>query len=252
MSNVHKEIIKTIFQEIKKQIHDSGGKTIVFKIYKNTPKLLYCYKTTNDEVYTNKETLKYNLTDELLYKTDFLEVFNRISKSLAEMCTIKTLLSKDQTYFRIRLDEERLLQGVCHKLFVVDEALTDVLGSFEKEQPNVCVPLPTYVDASQLYNPRVINKSKERKEMKDFSITNLKNALVNKITHLDKRTITILAIIALLLLALGKYQDIKDIAKGIKDKVTRSKNFKAMVTDAKNALTGLKKIIGIKGDNNEV
>ena len=87
--------------------------------------------------------------------------------------------------------------------------------------------------------------------MNDFSLTNLKDALVNKITHLDKKTITILALIALVLLVVGKYQDIKDILIGIKDKVKRSKNFKAMVADGTAAMDSLKKIVGVKNNKKE-
>ena len=89
-------------------------------------------------------------------------------------------------------------------------------------------------------------KKGEMKRMNDFSLTNLKDALVNKITHLDKKTVTILALIALVLLVVGKYQDIKDILIGIKDKVKRSKNFKAMVADGTAAIDSLKKIVGVK------
>ena len=82
--------------------------------------------------------------------------------------------------------------------------------------------------------------------MKDFSLSNLKDAVIDKVTSLDKKTVTILAIIALLLLIVGKYQTIKDILIGIKDKVKRSKNFKAMVEDGTNALNSLKKLVGVK------
>lgn len=53
-----------------------------------------------------------------------------------------------------------------------------------------------------------------------------------------------------MLLVVGKYQDIKDILVGIKDKVKRSKNFKAMVADGTAAIDSLKKIVGVK-DNKE-
>lgn len=95
-------------------------------------------------------------------------------------------------------------------------------------------------------------KEKGTHKMKDFSLTNLKDAVINKVTNLDKKTISILAIIALILLIVCRYNDLKDIAKGIKDKITKSKNFKAMKEDANAALDSLKKIIGIKkGANNE-
>ncbi len=102
--------------------------------------------------------------------------------------------------------------------------------------------------------PLIDEKYKEKKgekRMNDFSLTNLKDALVNKITHLDKKTITILALIALVLLVIGKYQDIKDILIGIKDKVKRSKNFKAMVADGTAAMDSLKKIVGVKNNKKE-
>lgn len=94
----------------------------------------------------------------------------------------------------------------------------------------------------------VTNSKQNKEELKvnEFSLTNLKDALVSKITSLDKKTVTILAIIALALLVVGKYQDIKDIIKGIVDKIKKSKNFKAMVEDGSNAIKNLKKIVGIK------
>ena len=103
----------------------------------------------------------------------------------------------------------------------------------------VNAPLPVIYDKHK-------EKKGEMKRMNDFSLTNLKDALVNKITHLDKKTVTILALIALVLLVVGKYQDIKDILIGIKDKVKRSKNFKAMVADGTAAIDSLKKIVGVK------
>lgn len=100
--------------------------------------------------------------------------------------------------------------------------------------------------------PTTTIKEKGTHKMKDFSLTNLKDAVINKVTNLDKKTISILAIIALILLIVCRYNDLKDIAKGIKDKITKSKNFKAMKEDANAALDSLKKIIGIKkGANNE-
>ena len=100
--------------------------------------------------------------------------------------------------------------------------------------------------------PRTTIEKKGTHKMKDFSLTNLKDAVINKVTNLDKKTISILAIIALILLIVCRYNDLKDIAKGIKDKITKSKNFKAMKEDANAALDSLKKIIGIKkGADNE-
>lgn len=108
----------------------------------------------------------------------------------------------------------------------------------------VNAPLPVVYDKYK-------EKKGEKKKMNDFSLTNLKDALVNKITHLDRKTVTILAIIALLLLVVGKYQDIKDILIGIKDKVKRSKNFKAMMADGTAAIDSLKKIVGVKDNKKE-
>lgn len=106
------------------------------------------------------------------------------------------------------------------------------------------------LDAAQTtkVSKELVKEKKEEKKMNDFSLTNIKDAIVRKVTTLDKKTITILGIIILLLLIATRYQDIKDILLGIKDKVKRSKNFKAMVTDGTNAVNGLKKIIGIKED----
>ena len=107
----------------------------------------------------------------------------------------------------------------------------------------------------QLTAPRDWGKltpvKKERKAMNDFSLTNLKNALIDKVTHLDKKTVTILSIIALVLLVFCKYKDIKDIFNGIKTKIVNSDNFKEMVSDGTSAVNSLKKIVGVKGANSE-
>lgn len=108
----------------------------------------------------------------------------------------------------------------------------------------------SYSDLRRITTVKECNTIKGEKKMNSFSLTNLKDALINKITHFDKKTVTILALIALVLLVVGKYQYIKDILLGIKDKVKRSKNFKAMIADGTAALDSLKKIVGVK-DNKE-
>lgn len=179
-------------------------------------------------------TLDHNIDTDAVYKL----IFDNIGKWVKDIPEIKVCYLKngnlrirfaDDTSFRIREDTVARLEQII------------------KENVNtgtVDAPLPVIKDKHK-------EKKGEKKKMNDFSLTNLKDALVNKITHLDRKTVTILAIIALALLVVGKYQDIKDILKGIKDKVKRSKNFKAMVADGTAALDSLKKIVGVKDNKKE-
>lgn len=174
---------------------------------------------------------------------DYQLLFNNIGHWVQAIPEIKVCHLKDGN-LRIRFEEDtsssdraqaiqRLKQTIRQNvnIGVIDERLPLIDEKYEKYE-------------------KYKEKKGEEKRMNSFSLTNLKDALVNKITHLDKKTITILALIALVLLVVGKYQDIKDILVGIKDKVKRSKNFKAMVADGTAAIDSLKKIVGVK-DNKE-
>lgn len=181
-------------------------------------------------------TYIHNITSD----ADYQLLFNNIGHWVQAIPEIKVCHLKDSN-LRIRFEEDtsssdrtqaiqRLKQTIRQNvnIGVVDERLPLIDEKYEKYK----------------------EKKGEEKRMNSFSLTNLKDALVNKITHLDKKTITILALIALVLLVVGKYQDIKDILVGIKDKIKRSKNFKAMVADGTAAVDSLKKIVGVK-DNKE-
>lgn len=222
---------------------------IGFKIYESTPEIVYFYRDF-DGPYYDKCKIQNLLVDDASFFNIIPEDIEKIDKDkenfynrlytegriyLQDIFEIKiSKLKKEEKAVRFRLDLQTYTSSECEK------AITRLLNKKE-------IYTVPYTDAP-------IEIKKEKKKMEDFSLTNLKNALVNKITHLDKKTITILAIISLALLIVGKYQDIKDILIGIKDKVKRSKNFKAMVADGTAAVNSLKKILGIKNegkDNNE-
>lgn len=209
----------------------SRGCTVI-KIYDGQPKLVYGYKD-----------LKSPYIDKTLMTIDKIpdDVIDKLHRILREtMLPVKGMtfcrLTQSEHGMRIRFTDETLSYN--NKVFAINsfEGNLRLRGYLENKEPlkEVQVPVP------------VKKIEKEKKKMESFSLSNLKDALVNKITHLDRKTVMILAIIALLLLILGKYQTIKDILIGIKDKVKRSKNFKAMVEDGTNAINGLKKIIGVK------
>lgn len=156
-------------------------------------------------------------------------------------------LSKNCTGWRYRFPDD--CEGRLEALARVKQRIKNTCAGatyVRTETPKLTIepvaPTPKWVD----YETALVKK--ERKTMNDFSLTNLKNALVDKVTHLDKKTVTILSIIALVLLVFCKYKDIKDIFNGIKKKVVNSDNFKEMINDGTSAVNSLKKIVGIKGD----
>lgn len=210
----------------------SKGCTVI-KIYDGQPKLVYGYKD-----------LKSPYIGKTLMITDKIPdgVITKLHRILREtMLPVKGMtfcrLTQSEHGMRIRFTDDLLSYN--DKFFAINsfEGNLRLNGYLEEnKQP---------LEKAQVSVP-VKKIEKEKKKMESFSLSNLKDALVNKITHLDRKTVMILAIIALLLLILGKYQTIKDILIGIKDKVKRSKNFKAMVEDGTNAINGLKKIIGVK------
>lgn len=175
----------------------------------------------------------HGIASDTVYKT----LFDNVGKWVQAIPEIKVCHLKDGN-LRIRFEEGTTLSSRTQAVQRLKQTIRQNVNI-----GSVGIPLPCI-------DEKYKEKKGEEKRMNSFSLTNLKDALVNKITHLDKKTITILALIALVLLVVGKYQDIKDILVGIKDKVKRSKNFKAMVADGTAAIDSLKKIVGVK-DNKE-
>lgn len=181
-------------------------------------------------------TYVHGIASDTVYKT----LFDNVGKWVQAIPEIKVCHLKDGN-LRIRFEEGTTLSSRTQAVQRLKQTIRQNVNI-----GSVGIPLPCIDEKYEKYK----EKKGEEKRMNSFSLTNLKDALVNKITHLDKKTITILALIALVLLVVGKYQDIKDILVGIKDKVKRSKNFKAMVADGTAAIDSLKKIVGVK-DNKE-
>lgn len=251
-------IITDFFDTILNMHGGLGDKPTIFKTFYKQPGIMYSYPDKNS-MYIDRmsfldkypKSYKEPLSDAIVDIKDTMNFINHVLQNNSLVLTCR--LSKNGSEgFQIRLkDADKMSVLLLYDLW--REIKEEVVNYYtQTQQPNINAK-DCYGWDKQSTVDTEIKKEKGEKKVKDFSVTNLKDALVNKITSLDKKTITILAIIALLLLIVGKYQDIKDIAKGIKDKVTRSKNFKAMVTDANNALAGLKKVIGIKdkGTDNE-
>lgn len=212
----------------------SRGCTVI-KIYDGQPKLVYGYKDLKSP-YMGKTLM---ITDKI--PDNVIDKLHRILRET--MLSVKGMtfcrLTQAEHGIRIRFTDESL--SYHDKFFVINNFEENLRRKGYLKTPDIKQPL----ERAQVPVP-VKKIEKEKKKMESFSLSNLKDALVNKITHLDRKTVMILAIIALVLLILGKYQTIKDILIGIKDKVKRSKNFKAMVEDGTNAINGLKKIIGVK------
>lgn len=179
-------------------------------------------------------TFRHGIYTDTVYQT----LFDNMGQWVQDISEIKVCYLKDGN-LRIRFAEDTLESD---RMQAIQRLKQTIIQNVNTE--TVDAPLPVVYDKYK-------EKKGEKKKMNDFSLTNLKDALVNKITHLDRKTVTILAIIALVLLVVGKYQDIKDILIGIKDKVKRSKNFKAMVADGTAALDSLKKIVGVKDNKKE-
>lgn len=209
---------------------------ICMKVFKGTENILYFYRDAKgDEQYSRKLAwTSCNIDD---YFIDNFYAF--LTDYTADLPVIKVArLQKKANGVRLRFDE--------------DYSKQDALDSMRKLAAKASFLAEASADASTPAKPLGITDSsyvateKKGNKMGDFSLANLKDALVNKITHLDRKTVMILSIIALLLLIAGKYNTIKDILSGIKNKVKNSDNFKAMVTDGTNAINSLKKIVGVK------
>lgn len=237
----------------------------VAKIFYGNGNLLYEYRTNEPEaLYNYRATLPVGLLD-----ADLDELLEALKNATFGWPDIKIAELKKKSHgIRIRFENEtisnHIKKDLINKLFekteldilrrpvMMDPVLTGTITATPGSISEVPVEELKHIGAAAALTPVAVSSTMKGKKMKDFSLTNLKDALVDKVTHLDRRTVMILAIIALVLLIVGKYTTIKDIAKGIKDKVKRSKNFKAMVEDGTNAINGLKKIVGVKsGDKDE-
>lgn len=207
----------------------------VFKIYLSTPRMLYTYPDTSKEsTYINRTTW----CTEPITSDDMMLIYTKLAKCIGSNTEIKYLVGSNGKYVRLRFDTDASKSNV-------ETLVHHIIAKLASDQahPEMDQPKP---------ETRVVQQPKETKQMNDFSLTNLKNAIIDKVTHLDKKTVTLLGILVLLLLIATRYNDIKDILNGIKNKIAKSENFKAMKSDAAHAVDGLKRIIGVKkGDNDE-
>ena len=237
-----------------KNAANSGCDTI--KIFDGAPNVAYLYKGV-DSPYSSR----CNWTNEIKNQDDFLEFKLMVKEASACLSSIKTCtLTKKANGFRIRFadevtKEEQMILARFLEKHVEDNTVKKWANECKPESniSTVSLPPPSTVWAHKPCTPcnNLVLAEKQKgkvEKMNDFSFSNLKDALVRKITTLDKKTITILGIIVLLLLIATRYQDIKDILIGIKNKVVKSKNYKAMVEDGTNALNSLKKIVGVKAE----
>lgn len=216
----------------------------VMVIYDGLPGMAYLHSS-----YRDGKIGSYDYKVSLARKMDLEVVYRWLQVNLQDIPEIKVCrLSKDKANQGLRLRFSTESKGLYNY-----NALDKLKSRIAKESCTPVVSCNPYKPVAEVgcctpvkpVNTGVVKKDKGEK-MKDFSLSNLKDAVVDKVRCLDRKTITILALIALVLLVVGKYQTIKDILIGIKDKVKRSKNFKAMVEDGTNAINGLKKIVGIK------
>ena len=226
---------------------------LCMKVFKGSENCIYFYGDSKGE---NPYTYKHNWTSHRFDSDNtFIEnFFEFLVKYTENLPAIKVArLQKKANGIRIRFDENYSTQegldslhSLIEKTYVMSKSPTPVKPepTQAKSEPTQAKPEPTIWVRKPA--PCVATEKKGNK-MGDFSLSNLKDALVDKITHLDRKTVMILSIIALLLLIAGKYNTIKDILAGIKNKVKNSDNFKAMVTDGTNAINSLKKIVGVKG-----
>lgn len=216
---------------------------LCMKIFKGSENCIYFYGDRKGE---NPYTHKRNWTSHRFDPDNtFIEnFFEFLVEHTEDLPAIKvTRLQKKAKGIRIRFDENYSTQeGLDSLLNLINT--TYVMCSLPSPRAISVGPEPT----TSVWEPApYVATEKKGNKMGDFSLSNLKDALVDKVTHLDRKTVMILSIIALLLLIAGKYNTIKDILSGIKNKVKNSDNFKAMVTDGTNAINSLKKIVGVKG-----
>lgn len=221
----------SILQGMRNAYNVTSGQARVFKVFYGTDDTLYAYED-KDSPYISRWAI--SLRGETLKEQAYQLI---VANSGSDLKCAR--LSKKATGWRYRFPD-----GCISPTNAIDNVIARIqkLTYWGQDTDNVKkqVSMLTPVDA--------VNVQRERTNMNDFSLTNLKNALVNKVTSLDKKTVTILSIIALVLLVFCKYKDIKDILNGIKDKIKSSDNFKEMVADGTSAVNSLKKIVGVKGD----
>lgn len=222
----------SILQGIRSAYNVTSGQACVFKVFYGTDDTLYAYKD-KDSPFISKWII--NLRGETLKEQAYQLI---VANSGSDLKCAR--LSKKATGWRYRFPDNCISPT---------NAIDNVIARIKKQKTYWGQDTEyTQQPVSMLTPVDVVNVQRERTNMNDFSLTNLKNALVNKVTSLDKKTVTILSIIALVLLVFCKYKDIKDILNGIKDKIKSSDNFKEMVADGTSAVNSLKKIVGVKGD----
>lgn len=213
------------------------------------PNLLYVYDNYNKDS-SQSYTAKKNITPGTFdcpsaFKELFLRAAREVEAKKERNAIAFAELTKNGEGVRIRkLDGQRYGDVVQDLDAIMDEMLgiyAEAISSTPDVVPGSITPVPVVVEKKE-------HKVNKEKKMNDFSLENIKNAIVRKVTSLDKKTITLLSILALVLLIICRYKDIKDIINGIISKVKASDNFKEMVADGTNAVNGLKKIVGIKGE----
>ena len=212
---------------------------LCMKVFKGSENCIYFYGDHKGEgPYAYKRNwTSHRFDSDNTFIENFFEFLVKYTENLPAIKVAR--LQKKANGIRIRFDEN----------YSTREGRDSLLALIEKayvisNPPAPAKPEPT---TSVCKSAPCVATEKKGNKMGDFSLSNLKDALVDKITHLDRKTVMILSIIALLLLIAGKYNTIKDILAGIKNKVKNSDNFKAMVTDGTNAINSLKKIVGVKG-----
>lgn len=236
------------------------NKVLCMKIFKGSENCIYFYEDHKGEnPYTYKRIwTSHRFDPDSIFIGNFFKFLVDYTKDLPAIKVAR--LQKKANGIRIRFDENYSTQEGLDSLLTLIEAayVMSKVSTPVKTEPAPAKPEPTTSvwkpvpvkpePTTSVWKPTpYVATEKKGNKMGDFSLSNLKDALVDKITHLDRKTVMILSIIALLLLIAGKYNTIKDILSGIKNKVKNSDNFKAMVTDGTNAINSLKKIVGVKG-----
>ena len=247
------DYLRSLLYHIQNRSGNLAPRNNVFVVFDSTPGVVYEY----DYYETYKAKAGYKTKNSIIRSdkpNSMDDVYAALAKATEDVVGIKVArLSKTSNGIRIRFDCEGLsarergylIDAVLGNLDYVPGAITAITDSVPTPAATPLTPVNVNKEVRS-----TIAKGKDR-HMGDFSLTNLKDALVDKVTHLDRKTVMILAIIALILLIVGKYTTIKDILIGIKDKIKRSKNFKAMMEDGTNAVNSLKKIVGVKGASDE-
>lgn len=245
------DYLRSLLYHIQNRSGNLAPRNNVFIVFDSTPGVVYEY----DYYETYKAKCGYKTKNSIIRNdkpNSMDDVYDALVNATEDVAGIKVArLSKTSHGIRIRFDCESL--NAREREYLIDAVLGNlnyVPGAIIAGNAHAPVATPLTPVSVNKEVCSTIAKGKDR-HMGDFSLTNLKDALVNKVTHLDRKTVMILAIIALILLIVGKYTTIKDILIGIKDKIKRSKNFKAMMEDGTNAVNSLKKIVGVKGASDE-